>query len=381
MTKNQKDVWISYPQVEINVDNQASQDNIPSRIKNHFYIWINKIDELNKTCNLSFENNFEKPWRFIEYVNQVIKKESKKIKKIGWEAGENIYRDLMLQVSSIEGLLRDKSTKVIKKLTIEKEYDPLKIMMMWNWVTGSCLDYYNNIWNYWSSISNTIDINKGVFYLKDENRIIIWRVLVAIDNNGKLVRFPMYYNGNISIDLDMYFNEYLKKLAKIWWFWLNGDAKKVENIESEEWYIDPVTPIPLTWKERFCIAREELVSEVQDILKREENNKGDMYMWNHMMRIQIIFFMKCLYCMKEKNNPFIKNNPYAAKDILQKYSFLKPFVLQYFEELDSIDDAYFDSISWEDDTVSCFEKKLSQDISLKWESAKRRMLSINRSKW
>ena len=71
--------------------------------------------------------------------------------------------------------------------------------MMWNWVDWSCLSFYNSIWNYYSSISNTIDVNKWVFYIKDEEWTILWRCLITIWNDKKLSRYSMYYSWKVML--------------------------------------------------------------------------------------------------------------------------------------------------------------------------------------
>ena len=84
--------------------------------------------------------------------------------------------------------------------------------MMGEWVDGSCLKYGDI--NYWSAIANAVDINKAVFYIKDENGNILGRVLCAITNKGRLIRFPLYHKGQTNIDLDKYFNQYIKEMAR-----------------------------------------------------------------------------------------------------------------------------------------------------------------------
>ncbi len=59
----------------------------------------------------------------------------------------------------------------------------MRVLMMGNWVDGSCLSFYSSVGNFWSTAINALDINKSVFYFEDQNGNIIGRVLVAIDDN------------------------------------------------------------------------------------------------------------------------------------------------------------------------------------------------------
>jgi hypothetical protein len=93
--------------------------------------------------------------------------------------------------------------------------------MMGNWVDGSCLSFYNEVWNYWSAITNALEVNKWVFYIEDEMWNIIARVLVCLDNEWKLDIHPMYFKWNIEVDLQKFFDKYIKELALQLWI-LNG---------------------------------------------------------------------------------------------------------------------------------------------------------------
>ena len=114
---------------------------------------------------------------------------------------------------------------------------------MWNWVQWSCLSFYSKIWNYWSAISNAVDVNKWVYYIEDENGILLARVLLAIDNDNKLMRFKMYFAKTVEANLNKYFNMYYIELAEKIWLKINWSQNKVENIESEKWYKDGTVSI------------------------------------------------------------------------------------------------------------------------------------------
>ena len=131
----------------------------------------------------------------------------------------------------------------IIKLSIEKELDPIKVTMMWNWVDNSCLSfYYWDTSESWSVITNAIDVNKWIFWIKWNDWEIIWRVLVFIDDNWNIWRWKMYYKGNLgrTLNVDKYFNDYLNELVESGNFWKNWDEQQVLLIEWEDWYKDGV---------------------------------------------------------------------------------------------------------------------------------------------
>ena len=242
LTQQQIKIWLSPNIKEFEIENNDSKDgrqNIEKKIKHHYEVAIQKIKVLNENYQTEYDTNFRKYGDLLNYFDKKIKKEEESIED---EKRRQIFEDLKLQIDSIKKLLQKRKMKRIRKIIIERELDPLKIAMMGNWVEWSCLSYYSPVWNYWSVIANIIEVNKAVFYLKDEDREIIWRVLVAMDDDGNLIRFPMYYWKRVSMDLDLdkYFNVYLKELAKKLECWINWDINKVSAIEWCEWYKDPV---------------------------------------------------------------------------------------------------------------------------------------------
>jgi hypothetical protein len=182
----------------------------------------------------------------VNYFNTAVKPKLEELKSKSplWSADfDTLYADLLLQIQSINNLLKTSKAKDITSITIYRETNPLNVTMMWNWVDGSCLSFYSTVWNYWSTATNALDINKWVYYIKDQTGNIIWRVLTAIDNNWKLLRFRLYKKGNIDINLDTHVDEYLKWIAHEVWLWINGDISKVKLLNWEKWYEDPVQTI------------------------------------------------------------------------------------------------------------------------------------------
>ncbi|MBP9779972.1 hypothetical protein KBD33_05125 [Candidatus Gracilibacteria bacterium] len=183
----------------------------------------------------------------INYYNTEVKKKMETIRKesnLSVEEFETLYNDLTLQIQSLNDLFKESKAKTITSITIYKETDPTKVLMMGNAVDGSCLSFYSTVGNYWSTATNALDINKGVFFIEDQNGNIIGRVLTAIDNEGKIMRFRTYIKGNIDINLNRYFNIYIKELSEKIGLELNGNIRKVDLLNGKKWYEDPVEAIP-----------------------------------------------------------------------------------------------------------------------------------------
>lgn len=237
LSKEQQTNWL-FPEkkiIEIKNDSEKNNENknIESKNNDYFEIAIKKINEINKLW-FQFESKFNKIWELVNYFDTNISKQEKEIK----EKDSNIFEDLKLQINSIKENFKLSKSKKAEKIIIEKELDPLKSLMMWNWVDWSCLSFYSSVWNYYSAISNTIDVNKWVFYIKNENWDILWRCLTSIWEDKKLSRYKMYYNWNVSYDIDWCFSDYIKELAKKIWIWLNWNEDKVKKVECSAWYQD-----------------------------------------------------------------------------------------------------------------------------------------------
>ena len=158
----------------------------------------------------------------------------------------DLFADLELQIKSLRDVLELSVAKKISRLYIYREAKPLRTLMMWNWVDWSCLSFYSWVWNFFSAATNAADINKSVFYLENENREVVWRVLVTVDDDWKIVRFPLYKKWKVNIDLNKYFDHYLKTIASESSLELNWNIDKVSLLIWNEWYKDPVYRM-VTW--------------------------------------------------------------------------------------------------------------------------------------
>lgn len=152
------------------------------------------------------------------------------------EHDKDLLSDLKVQVNALKSLVGQKQAeeKSGEKITIMSEFNPLEVLQMGNYVTGSCLS--SNGCNYWSTVVNATEVNKRVLWAKDSDGNVLARLLIAVDDNNRILRFPAYYSSNI--DMDRFFNDYIMELAKKCGFGINGDSNKVERIFNNGWYTD-----------------------------------------------------------------------------------------------------------------------------------------------
>ena len=93
-------------------------------------------------------------------------------------------------------MLRVKSDRFVVEIegvtspTIRLEDDPQEELKMGSYV-GSCLSIGGC--NQHSAIANTLDINKRIAYLRDEQGKVLARQLLAISDEGQLVPFDVYF--------------------------------------------------------------------------------------------------------------------------------------------------------------------------------------------
>ncbi len=230
-----KDKWLSRNEKVYDIEEEGGveekTDNIPERISHHLKVANEKFEILeikDEKWNLA---QFKTHWKLIDYFDTKLKTQEDKYR------GYHTFADLAFQIKAIKDLLKTKRAKKVSKIKIYHELEPLKIAMMWNWVDNSCLSYYSSVWNYWSAITNALEVNKWVFYIEDEHGNVIARVLVWIDDEGGIDVHPMYFKWNIGIDLNRYFNEYIEDLiTKMWHKNLKWYRLDVELLFCDDWY-------------------------------------------------------------------------------------------------------------------------------------------------
>lgn len=239
LSQEQSEIWLSKNTKvidlwEYNLDKERifELNEIKEKSSNHFKKALKYIDELNKIWfNFDKINDLN---LFLTYYKEKIKTKKEEI----ISKNPDLYKHINDEIKILKKLKDLKKEVSLNKIIIERELDPLKSLMMWNWVDWSLLSYNSKGWNYYSAISNTIDANKWVYYIKDEKWNIIWRCLVAIWEDKKISRYKMYYNWKISSRIDNFFSVYVRNLAKDMKLDYNWDPNKVINIESDFWYID-----------------------------------------------------------------------------------------------------------------------------------------------
>ena len=229
-----KQVWLSRNEQEFEVENREQKeenDNTQERINHHLKVANEKLEML------EIKQKFNDPGKITNFFDTKLKKEDEKYDR-------TFFSDLKFQIDEIKKLLKTNKSRKISKIKIYHELNPLKITMMWNLVDGSCLSFYSELWNYWSVITNSLEVNKWVFYIEDEKLNIIARVLVCLDNEWKLDIHPMYFKWNIEVDLQKIFDEYIKELALQLWIlnginWYRYDdwvRSRVKLLFCEDWY-------------------------------------------------------------------------------------------------------------------------------------------------
>jgi hypothetical protein len=208
--------------------------NTEERTRHHLEDAQHIITQLNITAILE-ENNIALDALSINDVNTVYRTLSQHTDK--YDA--LLLKDLKTQQNALNSLVGQQKTTGAKKITVESEFDPLEVLQMGNYVQGSCLNVNDS--NKWSAIVNAVEANKRVLWARDERGNVIGRLLIAVDNNDRIVRFRVYYATHLL--LDNYFNDYIRKLAERCGLRLNGKANSVENLVATHWYKDPEATI------------------------------------------------------------------------------------------------------------------------------------------
>ncbi len=123
-------------------------------------------------------------------------------------------------------------------LILALEVNPLEILKM-GAPFQTCLSPWS--FNFFSTIANTLDVNKHVLYARDSRGSIRARCLVALTDSGELLAFHPYAH-----DPDLKFKEltadFLKRLAERM-HTVVVDGGRVSKLVSPEWYDDGCVPI------------------------------------------------------------------------------------------------------------------------------------------
>ncbi|RAL55087.1 hypothetical protein BLD25_04915 [Candidatus Gracilibacteria bacterium GN02-872] len=133
----------------------------------------------------------------------------------------------------------EQSKEKVEKIIIEKELDPLNILMMGNRVNGSCFSFYSPGKNFAYAVANAVDVNKGVFFIKNEKGNLIGRTCITIGKNKNLVNYKIYKTGlGENLELDYIFAEYLAILSRKMKMMISSKKVPTDTIECKEVYFD-----------------------------------------------------------------------------------------------------------------------------------------------
>lgn len=253
LTEHQQKIWLSKNRKEYNFENHENEKNSFEIEKQHHIRVINdKIREINE-LGFNFDANITDRDILTDYFLDEIETKRTEITQKWWEyllADIQFQFESMLEIDNQEKNSKNSpniQTKH-KKIIIEREQDPLRVMMMGNCVNGSCLAFDSSTGNYFSTAANAIDANKAVFYLYNEKNELLGRVLATIWQDQKITRYKMYFAKEPDYSLDKIFNEYFRDLADKMDMRMNGDQYRVQNIESEEWYKDGEVRVSEWWQ-------------------------------------------------------------------------------------------------------------------------------------
>jgi len=125
---------------------------------------------------------------------------------------QELAKDILGHINSIKSLQgKSQFIQNSRKVIVYVEQNPIKILQMGNVVGGSCLASDGS--NCWTTITNALDINKRVLYIKDKKGDIMARRLIAMLKNGRIIQLGVY-NNYPELDLWHIFEEYTLELAE-----------------------------------------------------------------------------------------------------------------------------------------------------------------------
>ncbi len=120
------------------------------------------------------------------------------------------------------------------KADVYIERDPIKILQMGNYFSDSCLALSKE--NNWSTVSNAVDANNAVVYVRYNGKVV-GRKLLKLDNKGKIIQHRVYTN-NISLNMDLLTNMFVKNLAREMKTRVGEGKNFKPTLVAEKWYDD-----------------------------------------------------------------------------------------------------------------------------------------------
>lgn len=197
--------WIEKMKNKVNIDKWLEgykKEYIPKIAENYF-------ENIKKEQEKEFE---EAKNHLMEYGIEVNSIEEIKtaLKQYKNQLPENIYRDVKTHLQRYESLKGVIYSNIPKKIVIEVEKNPLKALQMGE-IVGSCLCIGGG--NEYSNVTNVVDVNKQIVYVKDENGKIIGRILIGLNNEGEIVGYRLY-NLDKRLDLEPYVKDFIHNYAE-----------------------------------------------------------------------------------------------------------------------------------------------------------------------
>lgn len=234
LTEDQRNIWLSRYEKTYSVtktQRRTDQSAINEAVRH-----LRVATELLATVKYQGKINLSSATAYVESLPRLLEENP--------DFRPEFASDLQLQSQSITKIFLKSKERSVSQVKIYHEHDPLRVIMMGDWVDKSCLASFSSVGNCWSAIANATESNKAVFYAEDEKGNVIGRVLLAINEKKQLIPFTVYLRGTVDVDLDIIFKKYLADFRKAMKMPFSNDAKSVKRILGCFWYVDPIWQVP-----------------------------------------------------------------------------------------------------------------------------------------
>jgi hypothetical protein len=209
---------------EFEIEGELSKEEIEREIKKYF-------DESNEILEKNNGTEKQETYKKLLFYFSQIKNEN-------FENEEN-YNLLKTQIVGINNLLNSKKNDICK-IVIKKEIDVIKIIGLERVING-CYNFSSNNGAFYFMFNIGIDMNNLLYRIYDLNENVLGEIHCCFTTNNNLVRFKLYRSfKSPNINLDKYFNIYIKELAKKYGVKLinSGKEEKFIELNCEKWHND-----------------------------------------------------------------------------------------------------------------------------------------------